>query len=124
MQVQDFSDLPISEDVLRGIRDLGFKNPTPIQAQSILPLLEGKDVIGQAQTGTGKTAAFGIPMVQSIDLLLRRPQGLVLAPTRELASQLFLSQASVKRSVSGIFEKLGVRNRSEAVSEAYKRKLI
>jgi len=88
MQVQDFSDLHLSDDVLRGIRELGFKNPTPIQAQSILPLLKGRDVIGQAQTGTGKTAAFGIPMVQSIDLLLRRPQGLVLAPTRELAIQI------------------------------------
>jgi ATP-dependent RNA helicase DeaD len=88
MQVQEFSDLPISENVLRGIRDLGFKKPSPIQAQSILPLLEGRDVIGQAQTGTGKTAAFGIPMVQSIDLLNRKPQGLVLAPTRELAKQI------------------------------------
>ena len=88
MQVQEFSDLPLREDILRGIRDLGFKKPSPIQAQSIIPLLEGRDVIGQAQTGTGKTAAFGIPMVQSIDLLLRRPQGLVLAPTRELAIQI------------------------------------
>jgi ATP-dependent RNA helicase DeaD len=88
MQVQDFNDLPLSEEVLRGIKDLGFEKPSPIQAQSIIPLLQGRDVIGQAQTGTGKTAAFGIPMVESIDLLDRRVQGLVLAPTRELAIQI------------------------------------
>jgi ATP-dependent RNA helicase DeaD len=88
MQVQNFNDLPLSKDVLRGIKALGFKKPSPIQAQSIMPLLQGKDVIGQAQTGTGKTAAFGIPMVESIDLGDNRVQGLVLAPTRELAVQI------------------------------------
>ena len=88
MQVQEFSDLPLSKNVLRGIEALGFERPSPIQAQSIMPLLEGRDVIGQAQTGTGKTAAFGIPMVESIDLSERRVQGLVLAPTRELAVQI------------------------------------
>jgi len=88
MQVQKFNDLPLSKDVLRGIKALGFEKPSPIQAQSIMPLLEGRDVIGQAQTGTGKTAAFGIPMVESIDLSDKRVQGLVLAPTRELAVQI------------------------------------
>jgi len=88
MQVQNFNDLPLSKDVLKGIKALGYKKPSPIQAQSIMPLLEGKDVIGQAQTGTGKTAAFGIPMVESIVLSDRRVQGLVLAPTRELAIQI------------------------------------
>jgi ATP-dependent RNA helicase DeaD len=88
MQVQNFNDFPLSEGVLRGIKALGFEKPSPIQAQSIMPLLEGRDVIGQAQTGTGKTAAFGIPMVESIDLSDRRVQGLVLAPTRELAIQI------------------------------------
>jgi ATP-dependent RNA helicase DeaD len=88
MQVQKFNDLPLSKDVLRGIKALGFERPSPIQAQSIMPLLEGRDVIGQAQTGTGKTAAFGIPMVESIDVSDKRVQGLVLAPTRELAVQI------------------------------------
>ncbi len=88
MQVENFNDLPLSKDVLRGIKALGFKTPSPIQAQSIMPLLEGKDVIGQAQTGTGKTAAFGIPMIESINLSDKRVQGLVLAPTRELAIQI------------------------------------
>ena len=88
MQVQNFNDLPLSKDVLRGIKALGFEKPSPIQAQSIMPLLEGKDVIGQAQTGTGKTAAFGIPMIESVDLSENRVQGLVMAPTRELAIQI------------------------------------
>jgi ATP-dependent RNA helicase DeaD len=88
MQVQEFRDLPLSEDVLRGIHALGFEKPSPIQAQSIIPLLKGRDVIGQAQTGTGKTAAFGIPMVESIEINNRRVQGLVLAPSRELAIQI------------------------------------
>ena len=88
MQVQNFNDLPLSRDVLKGIKALGFEKPSPIQAQSIMPLLEGRDVIGQAQTGTGKTAAFGIPMIESVDLSDNRVQGLVLAPTRELAIQI------------------------------------
>ena len=88
MQVENFNDLPLSRDVLKGIQALGFKTPSPIQAESIVPLLKGRDVIGQAQTGTGKTAAFGIPMVESVDLSDKRVQGLVLAPTRELAIQI------------------------------------
>jgi len=88
MQIQNFNDLPLSRDVLKGIKALGFKTPSPIQAESIMPLLEGRDVIGQAQTGTGKTAAFGIPMIEGVDLSDNRVQGLILAPTRELAIQI------------------------------------
>ncbi|MCK4478134.1 DEAD/DEAH box helicase, partial [Candidatus Bathyarchaeota archaeon] len=62
MQVEYFKDLPLSSEVMKGIEELEFDNLFPIQAQAIIPLLKGKDVIGQAQTGTGKTAAFGIPM--------------------------------------------------------------
>jgi len=87
MQVQYFKDLPLSTEVMQGIEELGFSNLFPIQAHAIIPLLEGKDVIGQAQTGTGKTAAFGIPMVERLDLWNRNVQGLVLEPTRELAMQ-------------------------------------
>jgi ATP-dependent RNA helicase DeaD len=87
MQIECFNDLPLSKEVLKGIDRLGFSSPSQIQAQTITPLLEGRDVIGQAQTGTGKTAAFGIPMVERIDPEDRRVQGLVLAPTRELAVQ-------------------------------------
>jgi ATP-dependent RNA helicase DeaD len=74
-------------EVLKSIKDLGFETLFPIQAQAIKPLLEGKDVIGQAQTGTGKTAAFGVPMVERLDPQVRKVQGLILAPTRELAVQ-------------------------------------
>src|SRR5512136_569776 len=72
---------------MKGIEELGFNNLFPIQAQAIAPLLEGKDVIGQAQTGTGKTAAFGVPMVERLNPQIQRVQGLVLVPTRELAVQ-------------------------------------
>ncbi|MFC1487787.1 DEAD/DEAH box helicase [Thermoproteota archaeon] len=87
MQIRNFEDLPLTTEVMKGIDELGFIELFPIQAQAIIPLLEGKDVIGQAQTGTGKTAAFGIPMVERIDPKNKRVQGLVLAPTRELAIQ-------------------------------------
>ena len=87
MQIQYFRDLPLSSEVMKGIEELGFDNLFPIQAQAINPLLEGKDVIGQAQTGTGKTAAFGIPMVERLNPEINRVQGLVLEPTRELAIQ-------------------------------------
>jgi len=87
MQVQCFRDLPLSPEVMKSVEDIGFDNLFPIQAQAIIPLLEGKDVIGQARTGTGKTAAFGIPMVEQLDPANHRVQGLVLVPTRELAVQ-------------------------------------
>src|SRR5208337_439134 len=87
MQMQHFRDLPLSPEVMKGIEELGFTDLFPIQAQAITPLLEGKDVIGQAQTGTGKTAAFGVPMIERLDPRDRRVQGLILEPTRELAEQ-------------------------------------
>jgi ATP-dependent RNA helicase DeaD len=87
MQIRNFEDLPLCPEVMKGIEELGFTELFPIQAQAIVPLLDGKDVIGQAQTGTGKTAAFGIPMVERIDPTNKKVQGLVLAPTRELAIQ-------------------------------------
>ncbi len=77
----------ISEEVSRAIEEMGFEEPTPIQRDAIPPMLEGRDVIGQAQTGTGKTAAFGIPLVEKIDPSDRRVQAIVLSPTRELALQ-------------------------------------
>ena len=87
MQIQSFKDLPLTGELLRSIEELGYESLFPIQAQAIIPLLEGKDVIGQAQTGTGKTAAFGIPMIQRLNHDVCGVQGLVLAPTRELAVQ-------------------------------------
>jgi ATP-dependent RNA helicase DeaD len=82
-----FSSLGISEPILKALDKMGFEEATPIQAETIPSALEGKDVLGQAQTGTGKTAAFGIPMISKIDRSKRQIQGLVIAPTRELAIQ-------------------------------------
>jgi ATP-dependent RNA helicase DeaD len=87
MQIQSFRDLPLTMEILKSIEELGFDNLFPIQAQAIIPLLEGRDVIGQAQTGTGKTAAFGVPMIQRLNREIKGLQGLVLVPTRELAVQ-------------------------------------
>lgn len=80
-------DFDLSQETRRAIEDMGYDAPTPIQALAIAPLLEGKDVIGQAQTGTGKTAAFGIPIIEKIDAADRTTQALVVCPTRELAVQ-------------------------------------
>ena len=83
-----FEDMQLSKKVLNAVRDMGFEEPSPIQAQTIPLALEGHDVIGQAQTGTGKTAAFGIPTIEQIDEKNKYIQALVLTPTRELAIQI------------------------------------
>jgi ATP-dependent RNA helicase DeaD len=82
-----FAELGLSEPLLKALRDVGYESPSPIQEQTIPPLLEGRDVIGQAQTGTGKTAAFGLPLLQSVDPSEDDVQALVLTPTRELCIQ-------------------------------------
>ena len=82
-----FRDLALSEPVLRALTDVGYESPSPIQAQTIPVLLSGQDMLGQAQTGTGKTAAFALPALTKIDLSRHEPQVLVLVPTRELALQ-------------------------------------
>jgi ATP-dependent RNA helicase DeaD len=84
---QSFEQLPVKGEILRGLRDLGFKEMFPIQTAAISSLLEGRDVIGQAKTGTGKTAAFGVPMIERIDPREDSVQALILVPTRELAQQ-------------------------------------
>ncbi|MDO8654568.1 MAG: DEAD/DEAH box helicase [Undibacterium sp.] len=82
-----FSDLNLSEPLIRALKDVGYESPSPIQAATIPILLENRDVLGQAQTGTGKTAAFALPILSRIDIRQTTPQALVLAPTRELAIQ-------------------------------------
>lgn len=82
-----FRDLALSEAVLKALDEVGYEAPSPIQAATIPHLLAGKDVVGQAQTGTGKTAAFALPILSTIDLRQQTPQALVLVPTRELAIQ-------------------------------------
>ena len=85
--VQSFQELALAPSVLEALDEIGYESPTPIQAKTIPPLLEGKDIIGQAQTGTGKTAAFALPVLSHINTANNKPQALVLAPTRELALQ-------------------------------------
>jgi ATP-dependent RNA helicase DeaD len=82
-----FAELGLSQAVLDAISDIGYESPSPIQEQAIPPLLEGLDVIGQAQTGSGKTAAFGLPMIEYVDPSEHEVQGIVLTPTRELCIQ-------------------------------------
>ena len=98
-----FSDLGISEEILKAVEDMGYTQPSTIQSQSIPFLLEGKDVIGQAQTGTGKTASFGIPIIDKVDASSKKPQALILCPTRELAVQVegeIVKLAKYKRGIS------------------------
>jgi ATP-dependent RNA helicase DeaD len=97
-----FSELGLSEQLLDALRHLGYENPTPIQEEAIPGLLEGRDIIGQAQTGTGKTAAFGLPLLQYIDIDDHEVQALVLTPTRELCIQ-------VTQALRAYGEKKGVK---------------
>jgi ATP-dependent RNA helicase DeaD len=87
MTTLQFDQLPLSEEVLKSVRDMGFREASPIQAEAIPCLLQGMDIIGQAQTGTGKTAAFAIPVIERLDATQRHIQALILCPTRELAVQ-------------------------------------
>ena len=82
-----FRDLALNEALVRALADVGYESPSPIQAATIPHMLDGQDVVGQAQTGTGKTAAFALPILSRIDVQQRSPQALVLVPTRELAIQ-------------------------------------
>jgi ATP-dependent RNA helicase DeaD len=82
-----FADLGLSEQTLLALQDVGYEQPSPIQEQAIPPMLQGQDVIGQAQTGSGKTAAFGLPIIEHVDPDLKEVQALVLTPTRELCIQ-------------------------------------
>ncbi len=100
VQVQ-FSDLNLIAPLIKSVEALGYETPSPIQAQTIPLLLDGKDVIGQAQTGTGKTGAFALPLLNNIDLSQKLPQVLVLAPTRELAIQVAEAFQTYARHMKG-----------------------
>jgi ATP-dependent RNA helicase DeaD len=99
--ITQFSQLAIAPQVLQAIEDMGYESPSPIQAESIPPLLEGRDLLGQAQTGTGKTAAFALPVLSRLNLDLNVPQVLVLAPTRELALQVAEAMQTYARHLKG-----------------------
>ena len=119
METVRFEELDITEPILRAITDMGFEEATPIQAKAIPIELTGADVVGQAQTGTGKTAAFGIPLLQKIDPRSKKLQAIVLCPTRELAIQVADEIRHLAKFMHGIKvlrdENIGVRgvHRSE-----------
>ena len=96
-------ELQVKKELIKGLEDMGFERLTPIQIEVMGPISEGKDVIGQAHTGTGKTAAFAIPVVNNIDTSINKPQCLVLCPTRELAVQ-------VKKEIKNITAHMNIRS--------------
>ena len=102
METVKFEDLNISGAILKAITDMGFEEATPIQAKAIPIELMGGDVVGQAQTGTGKTAAFGIPLLQKIDAKSKKLQAIVLCPTRELAIQVADEIRNLAKYMHGI----------------------
>jgi len=100
-QYSTFAELELLPELLKAVQDAGYEAPSPIQAQTIPLLLDGRDVLGQAQTGTGKTAAFALPLLSRIDLSQKTPQVMVLAPTRELAIQVAEAFKTYARHLKG-----------------------
>ena len=97
-----FKDLALSPAILKAIEEIGYVKPSPIQAEAIPVVLSGKDIIGQAQTGTGKTAAFSIPVLDMVDPNKKSVQAVVLCPTRELAIQVSSEMRKLGKYKSGI----------------------
>ncbi|AIR87577.1 DEAD/DEAH box helicase [Pantoea sp. BL1] len=97
-----FSDLGLNADILESLNGMGYEKPSPIQAECIPHLLAGRDVLGMAQTGSGKTAAFSLPLLNNIDPTVRAPQILVLAPTRELAVQVAEAMTEFSKHMRGV----------------------
>lgn len=102
MKKLNFEELSLSEEVMKAVKDMGFEEASPIQSEAIPLLLQGRDVIGQAQTGTGKTVAFGIPIIEAIDTDLRKTQAIILCPTRELTIQVSGELAKLAKYKKGI----------------------
>ncbi|MCA1939071.1 DEAD/DEAH box helicase [uncultured Azonexus sp.] len=99
--VDSFAELGLSESLLKTLSEIGYETPSPIQAQCIPILLDGRDMIGMAQTGTGKTAAFALPLMETIDIKVAKPQALILTPTRELAIQVAEALQSYAKNLPG-----------------------
>lgn len=98
----NFENLGLCSEIQKAVKYMGFEEASPIQAKAIPVILEGKDIIGQAQTGTGKTAAFGIPLLQKVDSKNKKLQGIVLCPTRELAIQVADEIRNLAKYMHGI----------------------
>ncbi len=97
----DFESMNLGAPLMQALRDVGYESPSPIQAATIPLVLAGKDMVGQAQTGTGKTAAFALPLLSRIKLDRKFPQALVLTPTRELAIQVAEAFQTYARHIKG-----------------------
>ena len=104
MQKKLFSELGLSPDSLKAIARVGYEEASPIQSEAIPVLLSGRDVVGQSQTGSGKTAAFALPAIEKVDASLRAPQVLILCPTRELAVQVAEEVAKLAFFKKGVRE--------------------
>ena len=102
MEAVRFDELNLNPKILRGIQEMGFEETTPIQGKAIPVVMEGVDVIGQAQTGTGKTAAFGIPLLMKVDPHNKKTQAIVLCPTRELAIQVAEEIRNLAKYMHGV----------------------
>ena len=103
MKNVSFSELGIQPEILKAVREMGFEAPTTIQEQCIPAILSGFDVVGQAQTGTGKTAAFGIPAIQMANIGSNIPSVLILTPTRELAIQVTGELIKLAKYTNGVY---------------------
>src|SRR5258708_29925181 len=99
---ENFDSLGLPTSLIQTLKELGYEAPTPMQAKTIPALLAGRDLIGQAQTGTGKTAAFSLPLLARLDLANKKTQALILAPTRELAMQVSEALHSYARHIGGV----------------------
>lgn len=102
METVRFDELGLSPKILRGIKEMGFEEASPIQAKAIPVVMSGVDVIGQAQTGTGKTAAFGIPVLEKVDPSVKKTQVIILSPTRELAIQVAEEMRKLSKYMHGV----------------------
>src|SRR3984957_8009115 len=104
MQKKLFTELGLSPEVLKAVAKMGFEEATPIQTETIPRLLSGSDMVGQSQTGSGKTAAFAIPAIEAVDTNIRGQQVLILCPTRELAMQVAEEVAKLAAFKKGVRE--------------------
>src|SRR5580704_6122262 len=104
MQKKLFSELGLSPEILKAVAKMGYEEASPIQSETIPILLSGKDVVGQSQTGSGKTAAFAIPAIERVDASVHAAQALILCPTRELAVQVAEEVAKLAFFKRGIRE--------------------
>ena len=123
MSSQSFADLGVSKPVVNALNERGFTSPFPIQQQVIADVLDGRDVLVQSPTGSGKTLAFGVPLVDLVKAEDRRTAALILAPTRELASQIVDELDSICRSralsIAAVYGGVGIQAQAKRAARAH-----